>query len=165
MDKDKNIHKELEDLSPFLAKMKDKEETIEMPDNYFHYLENSVMQQVQLENTPVLPTNEGVSIPFWSHFFSRRVIMSLASVVLLIIAGVYLNETKTDISNDALQFADLTDTEILNYLTDNAEGLDIYSLSDLDEDASILDMIDLGEEDVDYLFEESSIDIFSEEVF
>lgn len=165
MDKDKDIHKELEELSPLLAKMKEQKEVVEMPDNYFHYLENSVMQQVQLENTPVLQTVGGTPISLWSRFFSVRGIMGLASVVLLAIAGIYFNQAGTATSTNSLQFADLTDTEILNYLTDNAEILDIYSLSELEEDASILDMIDLGEGDVDYLLEEGSIDVFSEEIF
>ncbi len=165
MDKDKNIHKELEEISPFLAKMKGKKEEIETPENYFHYLENSVMQQVQLEQNPVLQKKEIRTISFWSRFFSLRVITGLASVILLIVVGIYFNQTAIDTSGDSLQFADLTDAEILNYLTDNVETLDIYSLSDLDVDDSILDVIDLEEGEGDYLFEESSMDIFSDEIF
>ncbi|MGK0365769.1 MAG: hypothetical protein ACI85O_002837 [Saprospiraceae bacterium] len=165
MNKDKNIYTELEELSPFLAKMKSKKETVEMPENYFHYLENSVMQQVELENTPVLQTTEGVSKSLWIRLFLPRGIMGLASVVLLIVAGVYFNQSKVNTSNNSLQFAELTDTEILNYLADNAEVFDIYSLSEFNEETSILDMIDLEEGDIDYLLEENAIDIFNEEIF
>lgn len=165
MNKDKNIHKELEELSPLLAKMKNKKEKVEIPENYFHYLESSVMQQVALENTPGLQTTQGISISIWKRLFSPRGIMGLTSIVLLIVAGVYFSQSGTEISNNSLQFADLTDTEILDYLTDNAESLDIYSLNQLDDESSVLDMIDLEEGEADYLLEESSTDIFSEEIF
>lgn len=165
MDKDNNIQKELEELSPLLARMKDKKETVKIPDNYFHYLENSVMQQVQLENRPVLQINKRESISLWSRFFSGRLIVGFASVVLLVLAGVYFNQMGGDISDNSLQLADLTDAEIFNYLTDNAEVLDIYSLSEFEDDVSILDMIDLEEGELDYFFEESSTDILSEELF
>lgn len=164
MNKEKDIHKELEELSPLLAKMKSQKESIEMPENYFHYLENSVMQQVELENVPVLQKTETASIPFLHRLFLSRTVAGLASVILLIIAGIYLNTNRVEASEPS-QFADLTDTEILNYLADNAEILDIYSLDDLSTDASILDMVDLNEEDVDYLLEESFTDIFNEEIF
>lgn len=165
MDKDKNIHKELEELSPFLAGLKGKKEEIEVPKNYFHYLENSVMQQVQLEENPVLQATKVETVSFWNRLFSSKRIIGLATVILLIIVGTYFNQTTMDTSEASLQFADLTDAEILDYLTDNVETLDIYSLSDLDADDSILEMIDFEEGEGDYLFEESSMDIFSEEIF
>ena len=165
MIRDKNIHKELEELSPFLVKMKGEKEEIEMPENYFHYLENSVMQQVQLEKIPTFQAAEGNSASFWSRFFSLRGIMGLASIVLLIVAGVYFSQYELEMSNNSLQFAELTDAEILDYLTENAEVLDIYSLSELDAESSVLDMIDFEEGDADYFLEDSSTDIFSEELF
>ncbi len=164
MDKEKNIDKELEELSPFLAEMKSKKENIEMPENYFHYLENSVMQQVELENVPILQNEKGESIPFWNRLFLSRTIVGLASVVLLITAGIYFSKGEIETS-ESLQLADLTDTEILNYLSENVEILDIYSLNELDTDVSILDMIDLDEGEVDYLLEESSTDFFNDEIF
>jgi len=165
MKKDKDIYKELEEISPFLAKMKGKKEDIQLPDNYFHYLENSVMQQVELEETPVLQTVSGVSIPLWRSFFFSRAIVGFTSAILLIVAGFYFSRLGTDTSDNTLQFAELTDTEILSYLTENADALDIYSIEEENEDVSILDLIDLDEEGTDYLLEEISTETIIEEMF
>jgi hypothetical protein len=161
----KNIHKELEELSPLLAKMKRKEQSIKMPDNYFHYLENSVMQQVQLEKTPVASKLKEDASSFWASFFLRSKFLALGSIALLILAVIYFVQIGADNSQESLQFAELTDTEILNYLADNAETLDIYSLSEFEEEASVLDMIDISEDDVDYFFEDNSNDILREDLF
>jgi hypothetical protein len=161
----KDINRELEELSPLLARLKKEKEITEMPDNYFHYLENSLMQQVQLENIAVLKVDKKVSISFWNRFFSKRTISGLASGLLLVVGWNYFNQIEISAASNSLQFSELTDAEILNYLTDNAEALDIYSLSELDEDDSILDMIDFEEGDVEYLLNENATDIFSEELF
>jgi len=165
MDKDKNIQKELEELSPLLAKMKGEKKSVEVPENYFHYLENSVMQQVELESTPALQTTGVLTIPLWSRLFSPRGIMAFASVALLIVAAIYFNQADTSISNESLQFAELTDAEILDYLTDNADAIDIYSLTEVDAETSILDIIDLEEGDADYLLEETATEIITDEIF
>lgn len=155
--KDKNVQKELEEISPFLAKLSGEKKKANTPENYFAYLENSVMQQVELEATPTLQTTAGTRVSLWNLLFSPRGAMSLASVALLIFAGFYFIKNDAVQSDTALQFADLTDAEILNYLTDNAETLDIYSL-DAAVDASVLEMIEFEEEEVDYLLEEVEID-------
>lgn len=162
--KEKNIKEELEGLSPFLANLYAKKEKVETPENYFSYLENSVMQQVELEVTPALPTTGETKISLWNRLFSSRGIMSFASVLLLVFSGFYLSQKQPLQGETALQFTDLTDAEILNYLTENVEDLDVYSLELATEETSTLDMIEFEEGETDYILEDVSTDIFIDEI-
>jgi len=163
--KEENIKKELEELSPLLAKLKAKKNKTEIPKNYFAYLENSVMQQVELEPTPVLQTTVGTTVPLWSHFFSWRGMMTFASVILLVLVGLFGGQRQALEESTVLQFADLTDAEILSYLTDNAEELDVYSLEVEAEENSALDMIEFEEGEADYFLEDVTTDVLADEIF
>lgn len=152
----KNSREELKELSPFLSKMKKKEDGFSTPENYFNYLENSIMEQVSLEPNPLGVSSREEKNKPWFSWFSAKTVASFASVLLLIGAGLFLINQKTEPTTNVNTFAELTEEEILNYLSDNIDDLDVYSIGELTEEntGSDFDMLDLDEKDMEYILEE-----------
>ncbi len=143
MKKDKNIKKELSELSPLLAKMKEETASDAAPENYFHLLENSIMEQVALESTPVLQTTTGQQVSVWQRLFSPFGAAGLAT--LLLVAGAFLflqKQTVTTAEGGSFDsaFAELTDAEIFNYLAENAEMTDIISVENKNDASTVLEL-------------------------
>jgi hypothetical protein len=94
----KEIKEELNAIAPILSKMKKENSTgFKMPENYFDYLNQSVMEQVRLEPQSPIPTTTKKT-SFW-HFLNIRPYLTagLASFALLVTAllfsGRFFNET------------------------------------------------------------------------
>lgn len=165
MQKDKDIKDELKKLSPLLSEMKAKADRPQPPENYFHYLESSIMEQVATEPTPTVQTAGGVRISLWQRVFSPFGAAGLASVLLLAGAALFFIKKGDAPTTAGLQFAELTDAEIMDYLYESAEDLDIYSFELSEENETFLDFneINSGEAE-DYLLNLST-ETLEEEIF
>lgn len=147
-----DMKEELKELSPFLLEMKDKKQPIkEVPEHYFDFLENSIMEQVSLEQTPTLQTTTGQRVSIYSIFFNWKMGLSL-SVLFLVVAAFIFQKGMDSTGNAAMQFSDLTYDEMYQYMNDNIDTFDEYSLTD--EENSALDLIEINTESAtEYLLE------------
>ncbi len=114
MKEDYNIQDELKELSPLLSELRQQEEGYKVPHLYFESLQNKVLRQVN--ETPQ-------KVGFFARLVSLRTLAVAASLVLLLVAAVFLLPN----SNNT-QIADLEsiNTETLAmYLDENADDLDL----------------------------------------
>ncbi|MCF8247497.1 MAG: hypothetical protein K9J37_20910 [Saprospiraceae bacterium] len=112
--------------SPFLKEMKERpSDGFQVPKNYFQHLPNEVMQKVKE------PTFAPVQQPSWlerieqfmQSLIQPRYALALASVVVLVVAGVVFlkdkNATTTLPAMAEVQLADISDEELFAYVSDN----------------------------------------------
>lgn len=124
MDQKDKIKKELEDISPFLAKLK-KENPFEVPANYFERLPDQIMEQARLTRVERPPTKV-----FWldrltaSLAFMLRPQMAFALLCLVAFtwAGTYMwkSQTKTLASQE---------NYIEKYIADHIDEFDMEILA------------------------------------
>lgn len=82
--KKENIHDELAGLSPSLRQMKEKDDGMRMPPDYFEQLQAKMMQQLKDEQ----PAPSAQIVPFWAVKTTRfRMAAAAASVAILLTAG------------------------------------------------------------------------------
>jgi len=82
--KKENIHDELAGLSPMLRQMKEKDDGMRMPPDYFEQLQAKMMQQLKDEQ----PAPAAKTAPFWAVKTNRfRMAAAAASVAILLTAG------------------------------------------------------------------------------
>lgn len=114
------IREELENLAPFLSKLKEKKEGFEVPKDYFKTLPNQVFEKLGNEPSP-LYTPQKSSSGFWSNpfqlFFKPKYALALATISLLLIASIFWFKN----APEPEQFADLTIEEIQNYVVNNID--------------------------------------------
>ena len=119
------LRDELEN-SPFLKEMKERpSDGFQVPKNYFQHLPNEVMRKVKE------PTSAPVRQPSWLEQMGQfvqgllqpRYALALASVVVLVVAGVGFlkdkNATTTLPAMAEVQLADISDEELFAYVSDN----------------------------------------------
>jgi len=160
MDRKKEIEKELEDLSPFLAEMK-KKESFKVPENYFAELSANVWEEVQKEKvqTETTPVTTG---PNWMEqmmqsvalLFQPRMALRLASVAVLLVAGILWMNNQTEGSTLADAEEGPTIEEAANYLAENIDDFDTDLLMQIELEES--DLVDIY--DYDFDFEEEDLD-------
>ncbi|MFN7116770.1 MAG: hypothetical protein ACK4TA_08205 [Saprospiraceae bacterium] len=160
MKKQDDIQKELQALSPLLAKLKAKEQKPEVPENYFQSLPNQVWEQIKLQPAPERPTAKTSAA---QHLLNRlqtllqpRIAVSLATFIILIIAGIYFINPFVN-SSEIADNQELTAGEITKYINDNLAQFDtellMQATSDV-SDESILPAGEFSEEEVDVMMEE-----------
>ncbi len=153
------IQKELQELSPFLAKLKAQEQQPEVPENYFHTLPNQIWEQIKLE-----PASQRVAkqLSIWERFLTGlqillqpRVAVSLATFAVLITASIFLLQPKMD-APMAIS-GDLTAEDITDYIQDNLHEFDtellIQATANLPEDI-LLPNDEFSEEEIDKAMDE-----------
>ena len=117
------VREELENLSPFLSKMKEKKEGFEVPKNYFKGLPNQIFEKLGNEPSPLaMPEKSGQG--FWSNpfqfLFRPKYALAFATVSLLIMASIFWTNNPTE----TLPLAELTSEEIQTYISDNIDEFD-----------------------------------------
>lgn len=145
----KEIQQELNELSPLLAKMRQEPDGFKVPENYFDYLSESVMEQVKLEPKPDIAERLTENNPWYTILFNRRLFAGLATFSVLLVAAFFL--FNQPISDNEL--AEISSEEAENYI---ANHLDEFELT-LFLDADLLSEINEVE------FEENEIDQFLED--
>ncbi len=136
MKKEKNnIRKELEELSPLLAGLKNKSEPppFQTPEHYFHQLTHQVMEQVKLEPNPHGPKKTpDAAGAWWRRLLNPRLATAFAAAVVLLVAAVWLWQAQS--GPDEAVAAELTTEEMDRYVSVN---IDEYELEWLLETASV----------------------------
>lgn len=122
MKRKSNTQKELEELSPFLAKMKQKE-NYTVPANYFDNLADKVLNQVE----PIQTTaKETVAKRSWfddliisiQALFQPTYALRLASVAILLAAGIWFFQKDSATSDFP------SDEAIAAYIVDNIDDFE-----------------------------------------
>lgn len=92
----KEILEELEELSPFFAKMKEQEPSdgFKLPENYFEFLTDSVMEQVKLEPNPISQKVIKKKNAWYHFFFQPQLLGATGLALMLIIALFFYNQPK-----------------------------------------------------------------------
>lgn len=152
------VQKELQELSPLLAKLKAQAQKQEVPENYFQSLPNQVWEQIKLQPAPERPTKPaGV----WERLMNAlqillqpRVAVSLATFAVLILVGIYFLKPEASVvpvNNE------LTAEDITSYIKDNIQEFDTDLLMKATADLpsqSILSESNWSDEDIDLIMEE-----------
>lgn len=130
--KKENIHDELAGLSPMLRQMKEKDDGMRLPPDYFEQLQAKMMQQLK----EVQPGPAAKTVPFWSVSTNRfRMAAAAASVAVLLTAGWwYMRPTETAapvvITEPAqVEEAALTSEEAQYYIEENILEFDTEMLA------------------------------------
>lgn len=133
MDKRNEIREELNELSPFLSKLKDKGDGFTTPVNYFDSLSAEIMQKTGL--------NKQKQPGIWEQFINSlhlllqpRYAMALASLAILIVAGLYFLKPNTTNSSFQPIMAELTTEEIGDYITSHIDEFEMELLVEAEEE-------------------------------
>jgi hypothetical protein len=135
MENKDEIRKELEELSPFLSKMKKEKEGFEVPTNYFKQLPDLIMDRIQEEEAPSYSTAPTTN---WLDQIIERIqlllqpqyAMALASVAILIVASIFFFGQNDDLAN-ATTLAEVSDDEISSYVMNNVEEFEMDLLMEV----------------------------------
>ena len=141
MSKKQAIQKELEDISPFLAEIKKGKQAFQVPEGYFHKMQNEVLQQVKHNSSSATPSQTffqkiiADSIRTIQLLAQPRYVMQAATFALLIAAGIYFLKTETNISpikEGSTEFlADISIEEINEYIEANIDEFELDELIDM----------------------------------
>ncbi len=164
MKKDPTSKKELEELSPFLSKLK-KEEGYQVPFNYFEVLPDQIMEQVTKEQTPIAEPSSKETPPWslgaWlSNLLQPRYALALASLVLMIFAGTFLADFSTSdpISSDQLM-ASISPDEARSYVQSNIEDFELELLGeDLEMINEKTDFMEFDQQELQQYIEDQGLE-------
>lgn len=166
MKKDENIENELENLSPLLSKMRKEQKGsgYTVPPIYFKNLTEEMMQKVEPTRSPK------VRKVLWEELFTMidnfiqpKFVMGLATIVLLIMGGIYFVNIPTSENDVAIVEPSLADLE--QYLIAHADELSEEMLVEYKVgDAAIEFELNVEEQTFDYYFEEVLEDLQEEDL-
>ncbi len=130
MEYKKEIQDELSELSPLLAKMRQEPAGFIVPENYFDYLSESIMEQVKLEPKSdfVEPSNLSVSQPWYAFLFSRSLFAGLASFAVLLVAMFFLLNQPSN----GNELAEISSEEAEYYIANHLDEFELTLFLDSD---------------------------------
>lgn len=129
-DPKKEIAEELNELAPFLAKLKkEKKQEQHLPAEYFNNFEDRLRSRIREEEalTPKIRATQQKDNSFWSKIswlFRPQYTMGLATVAILVVVGLNLfnQPTETLVKQTPEQlFAQLTTEDLTIYINNNIE--------------------------------------------
>jgi hypothetical protein len=130
MEQKDELRKELEELSPFLAKRKGESDGFTVPKYYFHNLPDEILRQVQptARLEPVRSSGSTWLQNAVQRFWQPRYALAFASLVAIVIATVWLLKPD-DLPNAAItsldvRIEDLPDEAIHHYLSANPDDIE-----------------------------------------
>ena len=133
------IKKELEELSPFLANLKAKEDPFKVPTNYFDGLSDQIMGRIQEEVVveTIVEKQERVSwvdrlVEQIQLLLQPQYALSLASVVLLLVAGTYFFWPESNFNTPDLQTLTegISEDELIQYLSTHIDEFEVNQFVD-----------------------------------
>jgi hypothetical protein len=133
-----NLQKELENHSPFLAKMKRNDSGFEVPKNYFKNLPDEIIGQLTTDNQPINSKKEAKTswltevLDNLAWLLQPRPAMAFTSVLLLIFAGLFLLKTQKNTAS-SVSLADIPVEDLELYLSENIDEFDTETLVQSDE--------------------------------
>jgi len=146
----KEIQDELADLSPLLAELKREEVGMNVPENYFDYLTESIIEQAALIPKPATPTVP-TSKPIWYAFLFKKQVLGGLAMTLLVLTTVlfFRNQPIAEPT-----FAEISSEEAAAYIAAHLE----------DFETTLFTEGDFIEEINDEALEDSEIDLYLEEI-
>lgn len=168
MENKESINKELESLSPKLAKLKAKGTGLTVPENYFQALPDQVWEKIRLETKTATPpprvSTSGwldVATNFFYTLFQPRYALAFATVLVLLVAGVLIfSDDATPQHTDPL--AGISEEEALLYIQQNLEDFDTKLFTDLGISVSMNELFrspEWNDESIDSYLKEHLDDI------
>jgi len=158
----KEIQEELENLAPSLAKMR-KEETIEVPQNYFNKLPDQILSQLDFpkNNTPTenIIATSSVSwidqmIGSIGALFQPRIAIGFGMAIILMGAFLFLNKDMTVRDSGIVT---LSDEELESYIKTNLDEYEEETLFSVFGNEEISDLTETE-------FEEEELENYMEEI-
>lgn len=146
----KEIQDELDELSPFLSELKQKESGMVVPEYYFDFLRESVMEQVALIPKPASPALSIASPVWYAFLFNKRILSGLA-MILLLLTTVFLFRNQPIAEST---FAEISSEEAINYVAANLEDFEttLFIEGDFIEEVNEMEL------------EHTEIDLYLEEI-
>ncbi len=137
MKDNKDVREELEDLSPFLSGLK-KQQNFQVPDQYFEQLPDDLMARIKRETAEESKPSASISwfdqlVAALSALMQPRYALRLASVVVLILAGLFIFRSMPD--NEGLEgsgLAALSEDEVHEYISQNIDDYEAEWIPDFD---------------------------------
>lgn len=156
-----DIKKELEDISPFLSKLRKEPAGFSIPDGYFQQLTAEIMEKAGA-SSEMIPTTTiwykrlpNVLSAFFNSVYRPWVAIS-AFLIVVTLTWFFIQKDSND-SNLAFQNSDLTYSDLTQYVHENIDEFDtemlIKALSK-EEDISLLPYLQLSNKETDEVFEE-----------
>lgn len=169
MNRKKEIRDELQELSPFLSSMKEKEQPFTVPKDYFKQLPDEILAKVQPEKmmqkeTQVSWLDRFVAELQW--LLQPRPALALATVAILIMAGIFFFNNSTPAVSD-VQWADISEEEINAYVASNIEEFEtdlLWQHSSLDADDELSTELEFDDEELDVIIDEIIDDLPLEDI-
>ena len=164
----KEIREELEKLAPSLSKLK-KEEHFEVPENYFQQLPDDILKQIDFGKNQTF--TKATPAPNWldvlvekiSFLFQPRVAIGFGVVVILLASTFLLNQSIIDSPTEG--FAEISETEIEDYLKANLDDFEEEALYDFVDEVAANDLMnEIQEEDLDNYMDEIIDDLEEEDL-
>jgi len=134
-----DINKELEGLSPKLAKLKKSTAVPEVPKNLFHNMQQGVIQELNkdFEKSPVQHKEA-----WWKFIFKPIPSLAFASFLALVAVGIFFNNQPVE-EGFAIEeeVENLSEEEILAYIDSNIDDFESASLLEItdEEDEYLMD--------------------------
>jgi hypothetical protein len=128
MKDEKELHDELEELAPFLRKMKEREEGFRLPAHYFKTLPDEVLKQVRLEKSARTTWMDNLSNLLQSFLQPKYVLAFAGVAVVIFVAMFFLFRQAADtikVSPVAgMTLEDISDEALQAYIDRNIESID-----------------------------------------
>jgi len=157
--KNQEIQKELETISPLLAKLRKKDSGFVVPENYFQNLSEEILNNTSISSNTTLAEKENSQHNWFDSLISAlqlllqpRYAMTVAVIGLLIVAGVFWLQPKGTGLSTEVAWSDITTEEMTGYIEANIHEFEVSSLVELAPDIerqSILHNADIEEETLD----------------
>lgn len=153
----KEIQDELAELSPFLSELNQEETGMNIPEHYFDFLTESVMEQVALIPKPSSSGLPAVK-PAWYAFLFNKYILSGLAMTLLLLTTILFFRNQLNVEST---FAEISSEEAATYIAANLE--DFETTLFIEGDFTEGDFIEeIEEEEVELYLEEIIEDLDAE---
>lgn len=155
MKPDKDIKRELEEISPLLAKLKKEQTPPELPANFFNNLQVDVIQELRPEFEK--PATTSVEKGVFGHLFDwlrkPQVAMAFGVSLMLIGVGIFLLLPQDEPID--LAWETVSEESILDYLDENIDDFEAVSLMEISEEEEAVFETELDENLIDQYLEEN----------
>lgn len=134
MKPDKDIKKELEEISPLLAKLKKEQSQPELPANFFNNLQVDVIQELrpEFEKPSTTFVEKGILVRLIEWIRKPQVAMAFGVSLLLIGVGIFFLVPQDP--SPSLTWEAISEESILEYLDENIDDFEAVSLMEISEE-------------------------------
>ena len=130
-----SLHKELEELSPRLSEMKQRDDGFRTPDGYFESLEESVFRKMETlgsQREPLLSVTRGGGLRRW--LLRPQIMIAAAAVFVIVLSAKWFFSPKPVLITPTLPVVaqQLTEEEMIEaYVLENIRDFDVDQLAAL----------------------------------